>query len=173
VKNGGALSPSGHGTTTRSRSPGAAGLAGQRALDYNISNKWRAFVRASNYGRTTRPQQRSQPVPVGPGRRHRLRARRRNWAERSTGSEAPRSSASSPSATRRGPKSSTTRSVAGRQQKSKIGVTLPQRFPAQNPLDVIPRWTSAPRTSAQPATVRWEGRFRCRTSPTPGRPAPT
>jgi len=45
-------------------------------------------------------------------------------------------------------------------QKDKLGVNLPQLFPGQNPLDVIPALNfGSTNIGPNAATVRWEGRF--------------
>jgi len=163
MKNGGAFSPSGqwynYSITEPQQRPGWQGSA---RLDYNISDKWRAFVRGSNYGTHNKgPNSAVNRYPWDPDADIDYVLGARNWGgtvnwigsssllgELTVGYASWTEEQHYPEA------------WLARQQKSKIGVNLPQRFPAQNPLDVIPALDfGTANIGSNPATVRWEGRF--------------
>jgi hypothetical protein len=163
VKNGGAFNPSGqwynYSITEPQERPGWQGSA---RIDYNISEKWRAFVRASNYGTHNKgPNSAVNRYPWDPDADIDYVLGARNWGgtvnwigsssllgELTVGYASWTEQQHYPEA------------WLARQQKGKIGVNLPQRFPAQNPLDVIPALDfGTSNIGSNPATVRWEGRF--------------
>jgi len=163
VLNGGALNPSGqwynYSITHPQERPG---WQGSLRVDYNISNKWRAFVRASNYATHNEgPNSAVNRYPWDPDADIDYTLGARNWGgtltwigsptllgELTVGYAAWTEEQHYPEA------------WLARQQRSSIGVNLPQRFPEQNPLDVIPALDfGSANLGSNPATVRWEGRF--------------
>ncbi|HEX9547086.1 MAG TPA: TonB-dependent receptor, partial [Acidimicrobiales bacterium] len=163
VRNGGAFSPSGqwynYSITEPQQRPG---WQGSLRLDYNISDKWRAFVRGSNYGTHNKgPNSAVNRYPWDPEADIDYVLGAKNWGGTLTWIASPKlvgeftAGYAAWSEEQHYPEE-----WLARQQKGKIGVNLPQRFPAQNPLDVIPALDfGSSNIGGNPATVRWEGRF--------------
>jgi len=161
--NGGALSPSGqwynYSITHPQERPG---WQGSLRLDYNISDKWRAFVRGSNYGTHNEgPNSAVNRFPWDPDADIDYMLAARNWGGTVTWI---------PSSTLVGEftvgyaawteEQQYPEEWLAKVQKSKIGVDLPQIYPGQNQLDVIPALDfGTTNIGGNPATVRWEGRF--------------
>jgi len=163
VINGGALSPTGqwynYSITHPQERPG---WQGSLRLDYNISSKWRAFVRASNYETHNKgPNSAVNRYPWDPDADIDYMLGAKNWGGTVTWIGSPTLLGelivgyAAWTEAQHYPEE-----WLARQQKGRIGVSLPQRFPAQNPLDVIPALDfGTANVGSNPATVRWEGRF--------------
>jgi hypothetical protein len=161
--NGGALNPSGqwynYSITDTLERPGWQGTL---RLDYNISDKVRAFVRGSNQGTHNRGSNSTvNRLPWMPEAQIDYTTGAKNWGgtvtwiasptlinELIVGYAAWTENQTYPDA------------WLPLVQRSALGVGLPQLYPAQNALDVIPSLNfGGTNIGPNAATVRWEGRF--------------
>jgi Carboxypeptidase regulatory-like domain len=163
VINGGALDPSGNWYNYSITQPQERpGWQGSLRLDYNISNKVRATVRSSRYGTHNKgPNSAVNRYPWDPTAKIDYTLGAQNvgttvtWVPSSTlvgevivGYAAWTEQQHAPA------------DWLARQQKDKIGVNLPQIYPAQNQLNVVPAIQfGTTNIGSNPATIRWEGRF--------------
>lgn len=163
VLNGGALSPTGrwynYSITDALERPGWQGTL---RLDYNISDKWRAFVRTSQYGTHNKGSNSTvNRLPWMPEAQIDYVLGGRNWGGTVTWIASP---------------SLVNELIVGyarwtedqvypqdwlaKVQKDRLGIGLPQLYPDQNSLNVIPSLNfGATNIGPDAATVRWEGRF--------------
>jgi hypothetical protein len=163
VINGGALDPTGswynYSITQPQERPG---WQSSLRLDYNVSKELRASIRSSRYGTHNKgPNSAVNRYPWDPTANIDYVLGAQNvggtltWIPSSTmvgefivGYAAWTEEQHAPA------------DWLAKQQKDKIGVNLPQIYPAQNPLGVVPAVTfGTTNIGGNPATIRWEGRF--------------
>jgi hypothetical protein len=163
VVNGGALSPSGnwynYSITDSLERPGWQGTL---RLDYNISDKWHAFFRASNYGTHNKGSNSTvNRVPWMPDADVDYALDSRNWGGTATWIASPTVVNEFIFGYARWGENQFYRDEwLAKLQNDALGVDLPQFFPDQNKLNVIPALNfGSTNIGPDAATVRWEGRF--------------
>lgn len=163
VINGGALNPSGqwynYALTDSQQRPGK-----QYSLrvDYNISNSVRAFVRSTNYGTNNRgPTSAVNRFPWMADADIDYVLGGHNHGGTLTWIVSPTVVNETIVGYARWTEDQDYRADwLAQLQKDKLGIDLPQLFPGQNPLNVIPALNfGGTNIGPNAATVRWEGRF--------------
>jgi hypothetical protein len=163
VLNGGAFTPSGNWYNySVTDSLDRPGWQGSMRVDYNISDNWHAFIRGTDYGTHNKgPNSTVSRYPWMPGADI-------DYALTGPNAGATVTWIASPSLINE--------TIVGyarwtenqyypadwlaRVQRDKLGVNLPQIYPAQNPLDFIPAMSfGSSNIGPGTATTAWEGRF--------------